>query len=221
MRCLVAILLLAASAASAEAAIITGEITGGSVLRKNGEFIELRPQQLGSGQWITIGKDNFNDPNLYAFNEWQNIKLLEDISLDIGGTLKAGTTVAAHYIVFDPVRDNTKGWIQFDAPILGIATSNKVLAATDYLANSKVNYLQVSARGLEKNDMMKIDPNDLTRLFFDLTASSPGDFVRVFTARSPMSAPLPPALWAFAAGLAAFGGLSRRRGSRMSKKTRP
>jgi hypothetical protein len=105
-------------------------------------------------------------------------------------TVPAGTEVASHYIFFDP-GPSTKalGYVDFDADILAVITSTGTLAASDYLANTGVNYLNPGLRGLEAGDSATIDPSRPYRLLIDLTASSPGDYIRVLTAHSPGAAP--------------------------------
>ena len=58
-------------------------------------------------------------------------------------------------------------------------TSTATLAASDFLANTGVNYLNPGARGLEPGDSVTI--NGPKQILFDTFASSPGDYVRVLT----------------------------------------
>ena len=58
---------------------------------------------------------------------------------------------------------------------------------------------------------MWIDPLDDMRLRVDLRASSPGDYVQVFTMKSLGAvAPLPAAGWLLLGGLGALAALRRR-----------
>ncbi len=158
-------------------------------------------QQAGSGEFVildtqapfAVGRDNFDDCNLYAFNEDQNITLIEPVRVDIGGgelgVIPAGTVVASHYVFFDSLDGSHFGFVYFDAPILGVAAQSDTMAATDYLANTSVTYIGTDLRGLEGGDYVWIDEDDPHRLFVAWSGSSPGDYIRVFTERS-LSAPM-------------------------------
>jgi hypothetical protein len=65
-------------------------------------------------------------------------------------------------------------------------TSTTNLAASDFLANTGVNYLNPGARGLEFGDSVTI--SGARQILFDTFASSPGDYVRVLTEFSPTAA---------------------------------
>ena len=69
-------------------------------------------------------------------------------------------------------------------PFLGIAALRDTMAATDFLANSGINYISTDLRGLEQGDYVWIDPDDPNKLWVYWAGSSPGDYIRVFTARS-------------------------------------
>lgn len=170
------------SVGMAPAAVVGGMVTSGS-----GSFVELDPTLPGFGvgqATLEVGNDTFQNNNLYAFNEDQNIILPE--ALTFGGTmLSAGTIVASHYVFFDPDGSTSQeGYVDFDADILAIAGSTTDLAATDFLLNNLVTYLNPTLRGLEAGDSATIDGSDSKRLLVDWVASTPGDYVRVFTARS-------------------------------------
>ena len=200
-------------AAGASGAVVDGLLTGGSALANGGGFIEL-----DASVPITIGQDNFNTYNLYAFDEEQVVRLSTTVTVDIGAALLPGTIVSSHYVFYDPPNSpgsRALGYVDFDAAIVGIATSTANLRASDFLANTAVTYLSPGARGLESNDAVFIDPVDPNRLRVDFTATSPGDYVRVFTRLSPTAViPLPAPVLALLAGLAALAGLRlRRRGT--------
>ena len=153
-------------------------------------------QQTGAGTFVkldpdipfAVGYDTFNDDNLYAFDEDQNITLVEPVRVDIGGVngvIAAATVVASHYVFFDSLSGTHIGYVYFDAPILGVATFQSTMAATDYLANTKVTYLSTDLRGLEQGDYVWIDEEDPHRLWVAWAGSSPGDYIRVFTEQSP------------------------------------
>ena len=153
-------------------------------------------QQNGTGQFekldtsvpFDVGQDNFDSCNLFAFDEDQNIMLVEPIRVDIGGEngfIAAGNIVASHYVFFDSIDGYHSGYVDFDAPILGVAAYQSTMGATDFLANTSVNYISTELRGLERGDYVWIDPKDPFRLWVAWAGSSPGDYIRVFTSRSP------------------------------------
>jgi hypothetical protein len=73
--------------------------------------------------------------------------------------------------------------VEFDSRVIAIITATDTLAASDFLANTGVHYLNPSARGLEPEDYVAISgPNQIT---FSTRASNPGDYVRVLTEFSP------------------------------------
>ncbi|MEM6678759.1 MAG: hypothetical protein AAF675_12890 [Pseudomonadota bacterium] len=177
-----AVLLTCLWAALAPAASAT--VIGGDILRQrdNGTFVKLDPSEP-----FVVGKDTFDDPNLYAFDEDQNIILDRTIRVDIGGqggVIPAETVVASHYVFFDSLAGVHYGYVDFDAPILGIAAFVDTMAATDFLANTAVRYVSTELRGLEPGDHVWIDEKDPQRLWVFWAGSSPGDYIRVFTARS-------------------------------------
>ncbi|MFK8028394.1 MAG: PEP-CTERM sorting domain-containing protein [Gammaproteobacteria bacterium] len=176
----------------------------------------------------TVGNNNFQTPDLYAFDELQNFELVSDLTVNLlpssaagqgtanAGTIAMGTSISSHYVFFDP-RDSTSqiGTVLFDAPILGIITLTAQLSASDLLGNPAVTYLNPGLRGLESNDAASVtslmNPNELT---VDWRASTPGDYIRVITAASPV--PVPAAFWLFGSALLATVGWSRRKGSSAS-----
>jgi hypothetical protein len=117
----------------------------------------------------SVGNDNFQSPNLFEF--------------DVGsGPIPAGT-IASHYVFFNPGPTlHVIGTVDFDADILGIITTTNDLAASDFLANTGVNYLNPGNRGLEVGDAVTI--SGPRQILFETVASSPGDYVRVLTAFS-------------------------------------
>lgn len=153
-------------------------------------------EQTGAGQFVKletdrpfdVGNDTFDDDNLYAFDEDQNIALETAIRVDIGGVdgvIAAGTVVASHYVFFDSLSGTHVGYVDFDAPVLGVAALQDTMAATDFLANTGVNYISTELRGLEGGDYVWIDEEDPHRLWLYWAGSSPGDYIRVFTETSP------------------------------------
>lgn len=159
-------------------------VVDGQILRQNGvgSFVKLDTDTP-----FAVGFDTFDDDNLYAFDEDQNIMLVEPIRVDIGGdrgAIAAGTVVASHYVFFDSLSGIHYGYVDFDAPILGIAALQASMAATDFLANTQVNYISTDLRGLEDGDRVWIDEADPHRLWVYWAGSSPGDYIRVFTSQS-------------------------------------
>ena len=156
----------------------------GQIVRQNGqgEFVKLDPKTS-----FDVGADTFDDDNLYAFDEDQNITLELPIRVDIGGEfggIPAGSVVASHYVFFDSIAGIQIGYVDFDAPVLGVAAFQDTMAATDFLANTDVNYISTELRGLERGDIVWIDEKDPKRIWVYWAGSSPGDYIRVFTAQS-------------------------------------
>lgn len=160
-------------------------VLGGEILQQtgNGQFVKLDTDTP-----FAVGADTFDTDHLYAFDEDQNILLVEPIRVDIGGgdlgAIPSGTVVASHYVFFDSLNGTHYGYVDFDAPILGVAALQESIAATDFLANTSVTYLSLELRGLERGDQVWIDEDDPFRLWVYWAGSSPGDYIRVFTSRS-------------------------------------
>lgn len=164
---------------------VQATVTGGAILQQTGDGAFVK---LDTDERFSVGADTFDDDNLYAFDEDQNIALERPIRVDIGGTdgrIAAGITVASHYVFFDSLNGVQIGYVDFDAPILGIAALRDTMAATDFLANTDVDYISLDLRGLERGDRAWIDTDDPHRLWVYWAGSSPGDYIRVFTATSP------------------------------------
>ncbi len=165
--------------APAAATVVGGEVTGGTALAVGGRFVKLLPPLPNPfGLPDSVGNDNFQSPNLFAFGEDQNILLTAPLVIDVGsGPLSAGTIVASHYVFFDPgPSQHVVGTVEFDAPVLGIITATANLANSDFLANTGVTYLSPGQRGLEAGDSVSFSGTN--RILFDTFASSPGDYVR-------------------------------------------
>ena len=178
-----AIALLAA--APAHAMVVNGALTGGRTLEDGGVF-----ELLDTSTAFSVGNNDFQSPNLFAFNENQNITIASTIGVDIGTSPMAGDVVASHYVFSDPLGTrSTQGYVDFDADIYGIATSTSLLAASDFLVAGNVTYQNPGLRGLEGGDNVAIDPGNLRRLLVDWSSGSPGDYVRVFTQESPGADP--------------------------------
>ncbi len=170
-----AIALLAA--APAHAVVIGGALTGGQTFGDGGVF-----ELLDTSTGFSVGNNDFQSPNLFAFNENQNITIASTIGVDIGTSPMAGDVVASHYVFSDPFGTRTtQGYVDFDADIYGIATSTSPLGASDFLVASAVTSRNPGLRGLEGDDDVSIDPGNPRRLLVDWRSGSPGDCVRVFT----------------------------------------
>jgi hypothetical protein len=159
----------------APATVIGGAVAVGA---PGAKFIKLSiplPNPIGPPN--SVGQDTFNLPNLYAFDEDQNIKLKSSLRTDVGkDPIPAGTVVASHYVFFDPgPAEDILGTVDFDSRVVAIITSTGNLAASDFLANTGVHYLNPSARGLEPGDSASISGEK--QITFDTRASSPGDYV--------------------------------------------
>lgn len=192
-------------AGSAQALVVGGGVTGGSASANGGVF-----QQLNTAVPFSVGNNQQQSFNLFAFNELQGVILGAPLAVDILGPISAGTRVNSHYVFFDPARDATmRGFVDFDAPIIGIATSLATLVASDFLGNPNVTYLSPLLRGLEGADVVSIAPGfngQRNRINF-LRASTPGDYIRVFTAAAVPE----PGTWVMMIAGFGFAGLASRR----------
>lgn len=201
--------------ASATLALLSGPaaafIVSGNVTTPGAAFVKLVAPFSESIPDNTVGEDNLDSPNLFAFDEDQNIVLDSPLNVDIlastgtSGALAAGTVVASHYVFFDPAtRSSIRGRVNFNSDIIAIIFDRDNLIASDFLLNNDVTYLSPNLRGLEAGDEVSlVDKNSIR---FRTTASTPGDYVRVLTAFSPdIEVPAPAAIALFGLGLAAIG----------------
>ena len=199
---LITALLAFTTSVSVHATIISGAVTGGTALTAGGTFERLTPPLSNPfGSPNSVGNDNFQSPDLFGFDEDQNILITAPLTPDVGNPIPAGSTVASHYIFFDPGPvERVIGTVTFNSDVLAIFTSTATLASTDFLANTGVNYLNPAQRGLEAGDSVTIiGPQEI---LFDTSASSPGDYVRVLTAFSPaVAVPEPGAIALLGTGL--------------------
>ena len=189
-----------AMAPPAGAVVISGTITGGTVATRGGNFIIL---QNPAG--IVVAGNYFDDNNVRAFNEQQNVVLGAPLSLDLGGTIAAGRRVSSQGVEFDPRRNQTAtGTITFDRPVLGLIYSRNLLIASDVLGLSSITYLNPLARGLEINpDFVSFFGKTVS---YSLSGSNPGDNFRIITGEVPE-----PASWAMLTiGLGVVGASMRK-----------
>ena len=164
-------------AGPAQALVLDGQITAQDGA---GRFVALDEPPFA------VGEDMIDSPDLIAFDEAQGVSLPVALQLDLGGPIEAGTIVSLHSVVFDGTGGRQRGWVLFDAPILGLATTPATLAATDPLAGVGTLFLGHEMRGLEQGDRAWIDPADPRRLRVDWAGSSPGDHLRVVTGPLPL-----------------------------------
>lgn len=130
----------------------------------------------------------------------------------------AGTAIDSYYFYYDPVNNSATGRFRFDRKILGIISNERTSAALDHfmLSDFLIDPLvpaanlppgHFEARGLE------IGANEYVRwlndreIVFNLSATSPGDQIRVITE----AVPEPTSIAVLGLGLAA---LIRRRSKR-------
>jgi hypothetical protein len=211
--CVAIALLIFTVSVPATATIIGGSVTGGTAQTAGGTFVKLTvPLSNPFGPPDSVGNDNFQSPNLFGFDEDQNIFLAAPLTVDVGTSpIPAGTTVASHYVFFDPGPSlHMIGTVEFDSDVLAIITSTATLAASDFLANTGVNYLNPGNRGLEAGDSVTI--SGPRQILFDTFASSPGDYVRVLTTFSPEAAvPEPGSVGLLGGGLLILAALLGRK----------
>jgi hypothetical protein len=72
----------------AHATAITGFVTGGTAFAAGGTFVKLTaPIANPFGPPNSVGNDTFQSPNLYEFDEDQNILLAALLNVDVGSNI--------------------------------------------------------------------------------------------------------------------------------------
>ena len=97
---LFAALLAFAFSSPVSADIIGGSVTGGTAQTAGGTFVKLSvPLSNPFGTPNSVGNDNFQSPNLFAFDELQNFTLTSPLTVDVGSSpIPMGTIVSSHYV---------------------------------------------------------------------------------------------------------------------------
>ncbi|MEL7448400.1 MAG: thrombospondin type 3 repeat-containing protein [Pseudomonadota bacterium] len=176
-------LLFSMSLANAE--ITGGTLTGGESFDNGGIFqLIAAPPELGNNA--------FDDDNVRAFDEMQNLLLLENLILDVteptvtSNLIAAGSVVSSHYILYDPGSSiDVVGSVTFDEPVLGVILSNGRFNDTDDVLGSVDTTYSIGSQGLESVDEVIVSGNTVS---FSLRANSPGDALRVVTGVNPQFA---------------------------------
>jgi hypothetical protein len=185
-----------AAAASAKAVVVVGAVTGGSA-GGNLVILDTPPAQVGNN------RQQSNDT--FVWNELQSFLLTADLQTNLGlDPIPAGTLISSHGFVFDPRPDvGSEGFVTFDRPILAVITLRNELRDSDFL-NPATAFDNPLLRGIEPGDTVTFSGNTLR---WNLTASNPGDNIRIITAAIPE-----PATWAMMiAGFGMVGFAARRR----------
>ncbi len=196
------------------ASTVDGTVTGGTAFTAGGTFVSLSvPLSNLFGPPDSVGNDNFQSPNLFEFAEQQSVTLTSPLTVDVGTSpIPTGTTVSSYYVFFDPgPTQNIIGTVNFGSDVLGIMTSTGTLALSDFLGASGVNYLNPANRGLEAGDSVTISGSQ--QILVDVSASSPGDYVRVITAATPATTnvPEPGGIAPLAGGILALAAMRGRK----------
>lgn len=176
----------------AHATITSGSVDAGTAADAGGVFMKVAPP-IPSPFCAdnSVGDNCQQSPDLWGFDEDQNIELLAPLTVDDsdgdgvsdGTVLPIGTTVASHYIYFDPGPSQTlEGCVNFDSPVVATIFTTTKLSDSDFLANTGVNYLNPGFRGFEGGDVATFSGSQVC---VDLSASNPGDYFRVLTDFSP------------------------------------
>lgn len=182
-----ALLMLSLNGSHLFASIINATITGGSALNDGGTFVYLTPPPLNNpfGAPNSVGNNNFQSNNLYAFDEL-TVTLSSPLTPDIGATIPSGAMVTSHFIFFDPRRAQStiEATIEFNEEILGIMRRTSSMNATDALFGLPgINYLTPAGRGLEPSDTITVLGSRTISISWQ--GGDPGDHIRVLTRYIP------------------------------------
>ncbi len=143
---------------------------------------------------VMPGMNTSND-RILAFNEQQCVTLDRLMSVNgaldgevpypfVGFPIPAGTDISCHFLHFDPSgAANASGTVTFDSDILGVIVTDPDLDASDSVCGlpGTAYPTSVTDRGAElPGDSASIDLGTRT-VTVDLTASNPGDQLRVIT----------------------------------------
>jgi len=169
----------------AGAAITAGNLTGGLAFGSGGTV-----QILAGGAIPHILPNAFDDNHVRVFDEQQALSLSAPLILDTAdpalasNVLGVGSVVSSHYLFFDPASTGIDaiGNVSFDEPILGVIRLNDQHDASDPVLGATGITYGVSNPSLEAGDIITFSGSTLN---FDITASSPGDALRIVTGTNP------------------------------------
>lgn len=173
------------------AAIVEGLVTGGT---SGGSFQLISPP-------AAIGPDSLESPDVFAFDELQDVVLTESLQIGPNRVAGPGSVISSHYIAFDPAAGATvAAYIEFDDRISAIIRSSTLDTTTDLIGIDSTTYTYVPEINTENTDVLMVDPNNPNRLNIRLAANSPGDHFRIFTGRiEPEPVPEPTSILLLAA----------------------
>ena len=170
---------------ASHALVSGGTVTAGSSFDNGGTFL-LVPAPA------TLGNNAFDDDNVRAFDELQDLELTDNLIMDVraptvaSNVLAPGSVVSSHYIIYDPATTQTvEGTVTFDEPVLGIIISNLRFNGTDSLLGNPGTTYSIGSQELEDPDFVMINGDTVT---YSFRTSSPGDAVRVITGTDPLFA---------------------------------
>ncbi|HPG28042.1 MAG TPA: hypothetical protein PLW10_20575, partial [Myxococcota bacterium] len=118
--CAALCLLVLLHASTLHAGIVSGSLMGGQAASNGGTFLVVTGASIG-----TLGNNAFDDDNVRAFDEMQDLTLTSNLILDVvapgipSNVLGPGSTISSHYLIFDPATTTDAiGSISFDEPIV-------------------------------------------------------------------------------------------------------
>jgi hypothetical protein len=209
---------------------LSAALSYGAVIGVTGSGVIMTPNATpNTGATANFFNDTGTNRNVRAWNEQQNVALSQTIQVDLvtpntynsgnyapgSFSILAGTLVSSHLLYFDPEASTSRrARFEFDQDILGVIVESGTNAATDkflasdFLGNPLTVYpgVHFNARGIEFGPETVILEVGLRHLEVALSASDPGDQIRVITA----GVPEPGTFALFGAGLLVAGLLRRR-----------